>query len=164
MEAAGPPNEIDLAKAAVIIDCEGNININGGPRKRYYELQVTVGNKEFVILEWCKAHFGGHIYTNTGRRDPRGPKYAPARRWRLANADAADFLAECLRHFIAKREQAEIGVHFWKIYGPSRSKTSETDRMLCEELRLRLRSLTRRGPRPLPEPTKPKPEPGLFAA
>jgi hypothetical protein len=147
-----------------MIDCEGHIDIDGGPDRRYWYARVTIGNKEFGLLEWCQDRFGGHIYINTGRRDPRGPQYAPAKRWRVTNANAADVLTRCLGHFILKREQAETLIHFWKIYGPNGAKTSERDRMLCEELRLKLRSLTRRGPRPAAEPAKPKPQRNLFAA
>jgi len=118
MEPTQEPTEMDIGKMAVIIDCEGHIAITGSPKTRYHQLQVTIGSKDFVILDWCFARFVGAVYDNSGRTDRRGPRYAPAKRWRIQNRDASDLLERCLDHFIIKRKQAEIAIHFWKLYVP----------------------------------------------
>jgi len=146
MEYASTTTEIDIAKVAALIDGEANININGGLNHRYWQLQISLGNKDFAMLDWCVARFGGKIYPNFYRKKPSS-LYAPFKRWRIQNSEAANLLSLCLNHFVAKKEQADIAVRFWAIYGPSGARTSERDRMLCEELRLKLRALTKRGPR-----------------
>ncbi len=148
MQPTIKPTAVDWAKLAVIIDCEGNIHINKKGRPANYQLQVNVGMKDFIMLEWCLARFGGSIYKNTGRRDLRGPKYAPAKRWRIQSQEASDILARCLNEYIIKRKQAEIAIQFWNVYSKRiGSRVSETVRMKSEELRLELRALTKRGPR-----------------
>jgi len=156
-----PLTEIDFAKVAVVIDCEGHIAINGSPQRRTYALQVTVGNKDFALPEWCKEKFGGKIYRNEKQRSP---EYAPARRWRIQSREAADLLTKCLPHFIIKRPQAELAIKFQSTYGKPGERTNETDRIAREQLRLKLRALTKRGPRiTTTKPTNTPEEGNLFA-
>jgi hypothetical protein len=163
-----PPSEIDLAKMAAVIDCEGHIAINYTPSNRHYALHVTVGNTNFRLLEWCQERFGGAIYEIFPKKK-RGPEYAHAKRWRIQNAPAAELLIKCLPHFIMKRPQAEIAIRFQRTKPIPGARSSESDRVLREEFRQQLRGLTRRGPRPTAkeittEPSKKRDQADLFSS
>jgi hypothetical protein len=146
MEPRPAPAEIDIAKMAVVIDCEGHIAINGSRKRRYYALHVTVGNTAFVLLEWCHAKFAGKIYENFYKKK-RGPEYAPAKRWRVQSFEAKDLLALCLDHFIIKKEQAEIAIEFQRTFTIPGARITLQDIDIRQALKERLQALTRRGPK-----------------
>ena len=145
MESTQQPTEIDIAQMATIIDCEGNIAINRNRKLTYY-LHVTVGNKDFRLLEWCQTRFGGKIYRLTYHKEQK-PTRATVKRWRMHSHAAADLLKTCLPFFIIKREQAEIGIRFMGTYKIAFERVGETVKLLREELRQELLALTGTGPR-----------------
>jgi len=156
------PTDIDVAKMAAIIDCEGNIRIWADQKKSSHQLHLTVGNKDFALLEWCVARFGGKIYNNFSKT----PTRALVKRWVILGRPAADVLTVCLPHFITKRHQAEIALRFQATYPNARARITESDRQFRESLRDELLRLTRRGPRPANEQAprmKPEIQSNLFA-
>jgi hypothetical protein len=159
------PTEIDLVKAAVIIDCEGNIEINGKPGMRY-QLQVGFASTNPVMTRWCAARFGGYLFDQWYEKRP--PNRADADRWRIQSYPAAELLKKCLDHFIIKRDQAEIAIRFQATYKVPGQRASHSTKLLREELRQQLLALTATGPkRPPREVAKIEPIPStqgnLFA-
>ena len=142
MEPTENPTEMDFAKMAAIIDCEANISITTGKNHRYYALQVTLGNCEFRLLEWCQARFGGFPCGHYYHKIP--PRTAPSKRWKIVGYDAAGLLESCLPHFIIKREQAQVALGFQATFGArgSRLRVTEELRQQREQLMLKLQSLT----------------------
>jgi hypothetical protein len=145
MEPTQTPTEIDFAKLAVLIDCEAHIEISGNKRRHQYMLQVTVGNRDFRLLEWCLARFRGFICPQWYRRKPR-PTSAPIKRWRVTSWQALSALEKCLPHFIIKREQAEIAIAFQKTFTTPGARHTKSELTVREEMRVRLRALTKKGP------------------
>jgi hypothetical protein len=142
MEPTENPTEMDFAKMAVIIDCEANISITTDRNHRYYTLQVTLGSCDFALLEWCQTRFGGFRCGHYYHKIP--PRTLPSKRWKIAGHDAAALLQRCLRHFIIKREQAQVAIDFQATFGArgSRLPVTEELRRQREQLKLRLESLT----------------------
>jgi hypothetical protein len=163
MQPTETPTETDFAKLAVLIDCEAHIEITTDAKHRYHALQITVGNRESRLLEWCVSHFKGFVCRQNYRKIP-GPTYAPVRRWRVTSWEAASILNRCLPHFIFKREQAEIALEFQKTFSSPGTRITASDIDRRENLRAKLRSLTKKGPRPsVEEDPKTHPESNLFA-
>jgi hypothetical protein len=161
MKPTQQPTETDFIKAAVVIDCEGNIAINYSPKSRGHAVHVTVGNTNFDLLDWCVARFGGAIYEVFPKKK-RGPEFAHAKRWRIQNQEAAEFLMKCLPHFIIKKRQAEIAIKCEGTYKKRGERINEGDRLHRERLRKELLSLTKRGKKTTPEAIKVREEENLF--
>jgi hypothetical protein len=144
VQTTASQEEIDNAKMAVIIDCEGTIGISSGGVRGHYQLQVAVGNYDFRLLEWCKARFGGAIYPVFYKVVPPGRERA--KRWMVTSFTAANVLQKCLPHFIMKKEQADIALEFQATFNPQRTPTPVTEALNLkrEELMRRLQSLTLR--------------------
>ena len=88
-------------------------------------------------------------------KDKRGPRYAPAKRWRIISRPTADLHIRCLPYLIIKLEQTEIAIRFHATYTIPGEKANESDKLLRERFKRELRALTRRGPRPIAkEPVK----------
>ncbi len=164
MKPTQQPTEIDIAQMATIIDCEGHIAISlMGPSE--YSLQVTIGNKDFRLLEWCQSRFGGAIYRLTYKKEQR-PALATVKRWRTHGREAGNLLQTCLPYFIIKREQAEIGLKFIATYKIAWERVGESTKLLREELRQELLAITATGPRAAAQereaPPKRKEQSNLF--
>ena len=140
------PTALDFAQLAAIIDCEGHIAINSDKSHRKHHLQVTVGNRDIRLLEWCRARFGGRIYRNIYHKD-RGPNFAQVRRWRLQGPEASSALDRCQSYFIIKIDQARIAVRFQATFDNQRRRLTESVLEFRENLMRELRSLTHKGPR-----------------
>ena len=156
--------ETDYVKVAVVIDCEGNIQITGRPGHSY-QLKVTVANTNPALPRWCVERFGGYFLRQFYEKKP--PNRANATRWRIQSYPAADLLTKCLPHFIIKRPQAEIAIKFQATYGKPGDHATDHDKLLREELRQQLLALTKRGPRPTvsetaKEPSKRRDQGNLF--
>src|SRR5579863_3945324 len=94
-------SEVDLARIAAIIDCEGNIQL------RICQAQITVGNKQVRLLEWCHTRFGGSVCRND--RVTRSLRHAHLFRWVLTSArNVGPLLKKCRPYFIFKGEEADI--------------------------------------------------------
>jgi len=162
MEPTEPATEIDFARLAAYVDGEGHIAISCDKRHRYYVVQITIGNSNLALLEWCRDHFGGFICRLRYHPDPK--HYAPVKRWMLTSWPAANALKRCLPYLICKREQAEVAIEFKETFGLRGTRISEADRKRREELMVKLRALTRTGPRIESErPVKKSPQGNLFA-
>lgn len=128
-------------------------------------LQVTVGNRDFRLLEWCHARFEGFICPQYYRKKPPATR-APMKRWRVTSWQALSALERCLPHFIIKREQAEVAIAFQKTFATRYARHTESDVLIREELRLKLRALTKKGPHVPPVQQKeeiPNPQGNLLA-
>lgn len=138
------PTELDFARLAAIIDCEGHIAINTGKTHRTHILQVTVGNRDRRLLEWCLAHFGGFICSNVYEKT--NPRNAEVRRWRITGPTASGAIQRCLPYLIIKREQAEIVMEFRATFDRS-GRLTESILAAREDCMRRLQSFTRKGPK-----------------
>jgi hypothetical protein len=165
MEPTQEATEIDLIKVAIIIDCEGNIEISGKPGSQY-QLKITMASTNPLLTSWCRERFSGAIYRQWYNKRP--PTRADADRWRIQSYPAAELLKRCLDHFIIKKDQAEIAIKFQATYKIPGQRASYSTKLLREELRQQLLALTAPGPkRPPKEVAKPAPAPqaqgNLFA-
>ena len=159
MRATVEATELDLAKMAALIDSEGNISISTTKSNpSFHSLQITVGNVQQTLLEWCRDHFGGAIYPVFYKKRPSFRR-APIKRWRIQGFNAAAMLERCLPYFIAKQEQADIAIAFQTTFDLPRARVTPALRELREQYRLRLQSLAKKGPQQAP--TVKPPQPGL---
>lgn len=168
MRATVQPTEIDLAKMAAIIDCETHIQISLN-RPRYHHLQITMANVDSRLVKWCSDRFGGAVYPQWYKKRP--PKRADATRWRLNSDEAADLLKRCFAELIIKQEEARIAIDFQKTFPHTAHRVTPEMFQLRESYHLKLKALTKRGPKPNSPQTAnentPSPSPrqrSLFAA
>ena len=164
MRGTAEATELDLARMAALIDGEGNISISttkANPNSN--SLQITVGNVQQTVLEWCRDRFGGAIYPLLYKKSP-SPRRAPIKRWRIQNLEAAAMLERCLPYFFGKREQADIAIAFQTTFDVPRTRVAPALRELREQYRLQLQSLTKKGPKQAPTAKPAEPRQGsLFA-
>jgi hypothetical protein len=138
------PTETDYMKVAMIIDCEGNIQISGKPGCQY-QLKITVAQTNPALPRWCVERFGGYFLPQFYDKKPKNN--ADAYRWRIQSYPAAELLKKCLDHFIMKRNQAEIAIKFQATFKTPGQRASHSTKLLWEELKQQLLALTGTGPK-----------------
>jgi hypothetical protein len=111
---------IDFARLAAFIDGEGSILISRAlPIAKHrqksitYSLAVVITNTSPQLIAWLYDNFGGSVHN---KKPSEGSKSFRSKRpiwsWHLQEKQAEVVLRKCLRYFIIKQQQAEIGIAF----------------------------------------------------
>lgn len=111
------PTEVDWAMMAAYIDGEGSVLINPRNNRKDYSapaagfyLKVTVANTDVRLLAWIKTRFGGSYKDANTAQYYKDRNCKTAWHWSASSGHAAWILWNCLRFFVIKAEQAEIGI------------------------------------------------------
>jgi len=130
-----------LSYLAGFFDGEGCVGIyphrNSQTGKQYYELTITVTQKDRTILNLFQAHFGGNI-VRTGKPN--------IRRWYLSGPSGAIFLTEILPYLMVKAGQAKIALEFQRAKtarqlkgnigrGNKEIALEEAQKILCQKMK-----------------------------
>ncbi len=104
-----------IAYLAGIIDGEGTIAITKqkprtGRRNHLYSLRMIVGNTDKKLVDWLVENFGGSCHI---LREPEG-NWRRAYQWVLGSRETYRLLKEMKEYLVIKREQAEIGMEFYR--------------------------------------------------
>ncbi len=135
--------------AAGFVDGEGNINIQrysstrGRRHRPCYNLLLQVDQTSPDPLEKLKGLWGGRI----SKKKPQNPRWAPQWHWWVSGKDAAQALAELRPYLLVKRDQADIALEFAQLKRQRPSQLSKLEENQREGLHLRLRALTKTGPK-----------------
>lgn len=106
-----------------LFDGEGCVSIRQSPR---YKLSVSLGNKNYEVLELLQEHYGGGIYHHST------VKGSTCWAWRVNGVFSLEFLESILPYSIIKRDQIKLGIRFIK---EDTSQRDEIYRFLCESRR-----------------------------
>ena len=136
--------------AAGFVDGEGNINIQryintrGRTHRPCHNLLLQVSQTSLDPLQKLKELWGGRV----GQQRRKNPRCALTWNWWVSGKDAAQALAELRPYLLVKKEQADIALEFAQLkrHQPSR-RPSRLEVNLRESLHLRLRALTKTGPK-----------------
>ncbi len=135
--------------AAGFVDGEGNIAIQrysstrGRRHRPCHNLLLQVAQTSLGPLEKLKELWGGRI----GERKHGNPRRAPIWGWWVSGKDAAQAIAELRPYLLVKREQADIALEFAQLKRQRPSRLSKLEENQREGLHLRLRALTKTGPK-----------------
>lgn len=102
---------IDWARLASFIDGEGHIALNENKMsngKSYAYLRVIVTNTDPRLIVWLQRTFGGGV---TKYRAAKA-NWSNGFKWTATCRHAEAILNGCLKYFILKRDQADIGLAF----------------------------------------------------
>lgn len=102
-----------IAYLAGIIDGEGTIaiakqKIRESRKNHLYSLRMSVGNSDKRLIDWLKENFGGSIHI---MKEGHGRKFY---QWTLGSKDTYKLLKEMKDYLVIKKEQADIGIEFYK--------------------------------------------------
>jgi len=136
------------AYLAGFFDGEGSIFILRQKRKKLrdritYSTKVEVSNTVKEPLELLHSNYSGTIYTHIRQSEKRKPIYI----WSLSNRKAYQFLKDIKPYLIIKKAQAQIGIELQERVAKSHIGIWLTpeEREKREQLRLKLKALTKRG-------------------
>src|ERR1700719_3338932 len=126
------PTPIDWARLAAFLDGEGSIRVAIQKRSVRWKptrklpsmtLSISVYNTDPRLMVWLSKTFGGRPVENTHSTSRKRPVY----KWHAFAKEREWILTECLPFFIIKRQQAELGLAFLKVFSnPGRyERTSE---------------------------------------
>jgi hypothetical protein len=107
-------NSKEVGYLAGFIDGEGCICIQrrpDPPRRDNYQLVVLILNTNQRVMEWLKTRLGCGTYSI---RKPYSPRHLPVIQYGITARKAADLLALILPHMIVKREQAALGLAYFR--------------------------------------------------
>ena len=102
---------------AGIIDGEGTIGVYLGSIKRKdacyrnYTVQLSIANTNYLLMEFLKSNFGGHIMFRSATKDNGKVVYM----WRARLDEIRFILPRVIPFLILKKEQAKIVVEFLDI-------------------------------------------------
>ena len=129
---------------AGLIDGEGCISIYKVDAPDYkrpkLQLQITVVLREGWLLRYLQNQWGGSLK----RYARKVPQQAPVSRWRLGDLAAVPFLRAIEPYLLAKREQANIALHFRASSGNDK-RTNPLSQLIREDCYWCLRYANRRG-------------------
>jgi hypothetical protein len=113
-------SEMDFARLAMAIDCEGSLQINqqtkliGRMKSKSQNLNLVISNTNVPFIEWLKGTFGGSVYfVKYEKCKHLGKKQVM--RWQVNDRKAELILIHCLKYMISKKPQAEVGLAFMKL-------------------------------------------------
>lgn len=107
-------NKETAAYSAGIFDGEGYVGIDktsvshGKIRKIHHSIRVVISQKDGLIMNWLKEHFGGNVYEQRS-----GTKYS-IYRWRIHSQKAVTFLKYILPYVLIKRKQVEFAIAYYE--------------------------------------------------
>ncbi|MCK4669539.1 hypothetical protein KAT21_05420 [Candidatus Bathyarchaeota archaeon] len=104
-----------LAYLAGIIDGEGTIaiakaKIKEGRKNHLYSLRMSAANSDKGLVDWLKENFGGSIHI---LREEEG-NHKKGYQWVLGSKDTYKLLKGMKDYLVIKKEQADIGIEFYK--------------------------------------------------
>ncbi len=150
------PTEVAvLAYAAGVFDGEGCVLVRLNKKKgqevaKYHQIAVSVVSTDTKLTDWFQGHFGGKISANHKENAQRN--YKDAWKWGLMSRQAEAFL-KCVRpYLLVKGPQADVALELQSLMGLG-GATVVTETMFGqrESLRLRMKTLNRRGRAPIEE-------------
>jgi hypothetical protein len=145
------PSEIDWAQLASFIDGEGSILINTqkcGRKNSGLYLRVTVANTDVRLMEWLKIRFGGTYKDANTKKYYEGKNWKTAYHWGASSNRGAWVLHNCMKYFVLKAEQAQIGIDLQTSLSRNHldsGKLSDSTREERAILKQRLLVLKRKG-------------------
>lgn len=128
-------SDIDWARLAMGIDCEGCIFINRNIQSKslrrnkvQHVLTVNFANTDLRVMKWLTETFGGNVYFSHSESQRRWSKKV-CHSWRVFEDRAAVILEHCLPFLICKRAQAEVGLAYRELrkQGSKGRKVTEGD-------------------------------------
>lgn len=107
-------SEMDWARLAMAIDCEGTINISKQTRKYvYYFLHIAIYTTTPSLTDWIVRVFGAKTITKR-RTSSISTKLGYEARFSAKDKDVV--LHHILPYLIIKRKQAELAIKFRKTF------------------------------------------------
>lgn len=104
-------DEKDLIYAAGFFDGEGCIRIKKS--REHYNMEVTITNTYFPVINWFKDIFGGYVYIGTPEKTNFVRK--PVAKWGLTGRKAMAFLILIMPYLKQKKYEAEIAWEFQRL-------------------------------------------------
>lgn len=131
--------ELDLARLAMCLDCEGCISVSKikGVEGPSYRVFISISNTNPDLINWLRETFGFSISIGTEQLK-KSKVCANA----ILSSSKATSLLEKLKDFlIVKREKAELAISIQDTIKPRYIKVSEETYRLREEIYSRIKEL-----------------------
>lgn len=148
-------SEMNFARLAMCIDCEGCISINsrhnlvGRMKSISQNLNLIISNTNVPLINWLKETFGGSVYfVKYENCKHLGKKQTM--RWQVNDRKAGAILERCLLYMIAKRPQADVALAFMKLKRQrgamaGRTVLTEDEKLQRNEMRTEIQRLNQDG-------------------